>query len=105
MKHRGKTHPFRGPDGRVLPNSIAETAYVRLGGVDQWVMIRGERRSNPVLAEKLLEIVLHGRGVDVLQLQRYGDEFVGATFGKFVFNGDESELPLNLKLYNGGYEF
>src|SRR6266567_481334 len=29
------------PDGRVIPNSIAEIRYLRLGGLSQWVMIRG----------------------------------------------------------------
>jgi pimeloyl-ACP methyl ester carboxylesterase/membrane protease YdiL (CAAX protease family) len=50
----GHTKPFRGPDGKVLPNSIAEAKYVHLGGIDQWVMIRGENIANPPL------IVLHG---------------------------------------------
>jgi pimeloyl-ACP methyl ester carboxylesterase len=50
----GHTEPFRGPDGKVLANSVAEAKYVRLGGVDQWVMIRGENVANPLL------IVLHG---------------------------------------------
>ena len=50
----GHTEPFRGPDGNVLENSIAEAKYVRLGGVDQWVMIRGENVANPPL------IILHG---------------------------------------------
>ena len=36
------------------PNGIVEERYVRLGGVDQWVLIRGEDRDNPVL------VVLHG---------------------------------------------
>ena len=54
MRGPGKTAPFRGPDGAVLPGSIAEVAYVRLGGVDQWVMIRGADVANPVL------IALHG---------------------------------------------
>jgi pimeloyl-ACP methyl ester carboxylesterase len=49
-----RTRPFRGPDGRVLPNSVAEVKYLRLGGVDQWVMVRGEKVDNPLL------IVLHG---------------------------------------------
>jgi len=48
------TRPFRGPDGNVLLNSVAEVKYVRLGGVNQWVMIRGENVANPPL------IVLHG---------------------------------------------
>ena len=50
----GHTRPFRGPDGKVLQNSVAEVRYLRLGGVDQWVMIRGENLANPLL------IVLHG---------------------------------------------
>jgi len=54
MRHPGETPPFRGPDGEVLPGSVAEAAYRRLGGVDQWVMIRGESVTNPPL------ILLHG---------------------------------------------
>jgi pimeloyl-ACP methyl ester carboxylesterase len=54
MKHFGKTPPFRGPDGEVLPGSIAEIQFRRLGGIDQWVMIRGESLDNPPL------ILLHG---------------------------------------------
>jgi pimeloyl-ACP methyl ester carboxylesterase/membrane protease YdiL (CAAX protease family) len=50
----GHTEPFRGADGKVLPDSVAEVMYLRLGGVDQWVMIRGENIANPPL------IVLHG---------------------------------------------
>jgi pimeloyl-ACP methyl ester carboxylesterase len=37
-----------------VSSSIAETAYRRLGGLDQWVMIRGESLVNPPL------ILLHG---------------------------------------------
>jgi alpha/beta hydrolase fold len=54
VKHLGKTRPFRGPDGKALRGSIAEVNYLRLGGVDQWVMIRGESSTNPPL------ILLHG---------------------------------------------
>jgi pimeloyl-ACP methyl ester carboxylesterase len=54
VKHLGKTPPFRGPDGEILPNSIAEISYLRLDGFDQWVMIRGENIANPIL------ILLHG---------------------------------------------
>jgi pimeloyl-ACP methyl ester carboxylesterase len=54
MKHLGKAPPFRGPNGEVVPGSIAEIRYLRLGGVDQWVMIRGESPENPLL------ILLHG---------------------------------------------
>ena len=54
MRHPGKTRPFRGPHGEVMSGSIAEVAYHRLGGLDQWVMIRGENAANPPL------ILLHG---------------------------------------------
>ena len=54
MKHLGKTPPFRGPKGELVPGSIAEVEYLRLGGLDQWVMIRGESLANPPL------ILLHG---------------------------------------------
>jgi pimeloyl-ACP methyl ester carboxylesterase len=36
------------------PNGIEEAEYTRLGGVDQWVQIRGDDRSNPVL------LIVHG---------------------------------------------
>lgn len=54
MKHLGATLPFRGPDGKILQNSIAEISYLRLGGSNQWVMVRGETIINPIL------ILLHG---------------------------------------------
>ena len=54
MQRQVKTSPFRGPDGSVLPGSIAETGYLRIGGIDQWMMMRGENSSNPAL------VVLHG---------------------------------------------
>ena len=54
MRHLGKTPPFRAPNGDVVSGSIAEIAYRQLGGLDQWVMIRGESVANPPL------ILLHG---------------------------------------------
>jgi pimeloyl-ACP methyl ester carboxylesterase len=66
MKHLGKTPPFRGPDGEVVSGSIAEVAYRRLGGLDQWVMIRGESVANPAL------VLLHGGpGLSETSLFRY----------------------------------
>lgn len=47
-RHAGRTPPIPGP------NSIAEVAFLRLGNVDQWVMIRGINKDNPVL------VMLHG---------------------------------------------
>jgi pimeloyl-ACP methyl ester carboxylesterase len=36
------------------PNGIVEQRFVKVGGIDQWIQIRGEDRGNPVL------LVLHG---------------------------------------------
>src|SRR5512139_2187904 len=36
------------------PNGIAEERFVPIGGMDQWIQIRGEDRDNPVL------LILHG---------------------------------------------
>jgi pimeloyl-ACP methyl ester carboxylesterase len=36
------------------PNGILEQRFVKLGGIDQWIQLRGEDRANPVL------LVLHG---------------------------------------------
>ena len=36
------------------PDAIAESRFIRLGGVDQWIGIRGEARHNPIL------LILHG---------------------------------------------
>jgi len=49
MKHPGKTYPFLDTLGEIIPGSIAEAGYLRLGGLDQWVMIRGESLANPPL--------------------------------------------------------
>jgi pimeloyl-ACP methyl ester carboxylesterase len=50
----GMRPPFRPDAGGTAPASITEVGYCRLGGVDQWVMIRGESLANPPL------IHLHG---------------------------------------------
>lgn len=46
-----------------LPSSgIDEHGYVRIGGVDQWVQIRGTDRTNPVL------LMLHAHGASMIPL-------------------------------------
>ncbi|MER7670641.1 alpha/beta hydrolase [Kitasatospora sp. NPDC096128] len=35
------------------PNGVEESGFVRIGGIDQWISIRGEDRSNPVILEIL----------------------------------------------------
>src|SRR5476651_897908 len=54
LRNPGRTSAFRGADGEMLQGSIAEVAYLELGGIEQWVMIRGENITNPAL------IPLHG---------------------------------------------
>jgi pimeloyl-ACP methyl ester carboxylesterase len=54
MLTANKTPSFRAPGGQPVPGSLAEASYLRLGGIDQWVMIRGESILNPAL------ILLHG---------------------------------------------
>jgi pimeloyl-ACP methyl ester carboxylesterase len=41
------------------PDGISESGYVRIGGIDQWVQIRGEDRANQVL------LFLHGAGMSM----------------------------------------
>jgi len=36
------------------PNSIVESSFVKIGGIDQWITIRGENRNNPIL------LLIHG---------------------------------------------
>ncbi len=45
----GSTPPIVGPDGQPVPGSIGELATVRLGGLDQTVMIRAADPTKPVL--------------------------------------------------------
>lgn len=54
VARRRQTSPFRGSRGEVVPSSIAEITSPRLGGLDQWVMIRGLSVAGPPL------ILLHG---------------------------------------------
>ena len=54
MRHPGRTPPFRTDTGAILPGSVAEIGYRRLGGIDQWVMVRGKNIDNPLLVH------LHG---------------------------------------------
>jgi pimeloyl-ACP methyl ester carboxylesterase len=44
------------------PDAIDEAGFVPIGGIDQWVSIRGEARANPVL------VILHGGPGSALQL-------------------------------------
>jgi pimeloyl-ACP methyl ester carboxylesterase len=61
--------------GETAAGSIDEKGYLLLGGVDQWVTIRGEALSNPVL------ICLHGGpGFPETWLQRYFNASLEKSF-------------------------
>jgi pimeloyl-ACP methyl ester carboxylesterase len=51
---RPHTPPIKDDRGRVIPESITSLEKVELGGLDQWINIRGRNRSNPVV------LFLHG---------------------------------------------
>jgi pimeloyl-ACP methyl ester carboxylesterase len=44
-----KTHRFKSTNGSILQNSIACLEKIRIGGVDQWILMRGENINNPLL--------------------------------------------------------
>ena len=48
------TPEFRDDAGRILPASVARMKYVVLGGVKQWICVRG------VSVDKPLLLILHG---------------------------------------------
>lgn len=45
----GSTPPIVEDQGRPVPAGIAELRAVEIGGLEQWVLVRGHDRSNPVL--------------------------------------------------------
>jgi pimeloyl-ACP methyl ester carboxylesterase len=49
-----KTHPILDARGQPLPGSVASLEQVMLGGVPQWILIRGNNVGNPILLK------LHG---------------------------------------------
>lgn len=87
------------------PNAIEEAGFVRIGGIDQWISIRGEDRRNPVLA------VLYGGpgaafqiiGYDVMRdweadftVVQWDQRGAGRAFGR---NGAEGVGELSIDGY------
>src|SRR5258708_4549076 len=50
----GTTPEFKNEQGKVITNSVAKMEYVKIGGVEQFLLIRGKNVGNPIL------LVLHG---------------------------------------------
>ncbi len=48
------TPDIKGPNGKRLPDSVASLEKVKLGGLDQWILVRGRSVKNPVV------LFLHG---------------------------------------------
>ncbi len=70
------TTPITDADGKVVPGSIAKMERVKLGGVDQWIVIRGNNTTNPIL------LFLNG-GPGGTQLA-WHREYMGALEENFV---------------------
>jgi pimeloyl-ACP methyl ester carboxylesterase len=83
------------------PNGIVEQRFVRIGGIDQWIQIRGEDRDNPVL------LVLHGgpgwpNAVFTLPLRPWEQDF---TVVQWDHRGAGKTLRRNGKAGSGEMTF
>ena len=58
------------------PNAVSEDRFIRIGGIDQWISIRGEDRNNPVL------LLVHGGPGDATSL--YGYALLRPWFKRFT---------------------
>jgi pimeloyl-ACP methyl ester carboxylesterase len=83
------------------PNGIVEQRFVEVGGIDQWIQIRGEDRDNPVL------LVLHGgpgwpNAVFTLPLRPWEQDF---TVVQWDHRGAGKTLGRNGKAGSGEMTF
>ncbi len=103
------TPAIQGPDGRPLPGSIASLEKVELGGMEQWVLLRGADTTNPVLLR------LHGGpgAAEMPVVPRYNrtleDHFVVVTWdqrgaGKSNHRGFDEETMTFERFLEDAYE-
>ena len=50
----GSTIDFKDKQGNIIENSVAEMKYLNIGGIEQFILIRGKSKDNPLL------LILHG---------------------------------------------
>lgn len=50
----GSTPAFKDKQGNLIENSIAEMRFIKIGGIEQFILIRGKSKENPIL------LILHG---------------------------------------------
>lgn len=64
------TPAIPGPDGRPLPESVATLEKIELGGMDQWILVRGADTTNPVFLR------LHGGpgSAEMPVVRRYNED-------------------------------
>lgn len=93
MRHLGRTLPFRGPRGEPVPDSIAEVQYLRLGGVEQWVMLRGESVTHPPLL-----LLYGGPGLTEMRLFRHFNAPLEKSFTVVYWDQRGSGKSFNRKL-------
>jgi pimeloyl-ACP methyl ester carboxylesterase len=89
------------------PNGIDEAAFVKIGGIAQWVTIRGENRSNPVIlflhggpgsATSMLSSLFRSWEKDFTVVQ-WDQRGAGKTFG---LNGtDEAPMTIDRMVRDG----
>ncbi len=77
---RAYTPAIRDSSGKVVPNSIASLEKIKLGGVEQWLVIRGHNTNNPVLL-----FLSGGPGASELGRVRYFSEPLEQHFTMVVW--------------------